>query len=32
MQPVVQLSLDLIDLDEALASAETALRAGIDWL
>ena len=32
MRPVVQLSLDLIDLDEALRTAEIALRAGVDWL
>jgi 3-hexulose-6-phosphate synthase len=28
----VQLSLDLIDLKEALATAEIAIRAGVDWL
>jgi 3-hexulose-6-phosphate synthase len=32
MQATVQLSLDLIDLNEALATAATALRAGVDWL
>ncbi|HTU45872.1 MAG TPA: orotidine 5'-phosphate decarboxylase / HUMPS family protein [Bryobacteraceae bacterium] len=32
MQATVQLSLDLVDLDEALATAEIALSAGIDWL
>lgn len=32
MQPIVQLSLDLIDLEEALRTAEIALRAGVDWL
>jgi len=32
MRPIVQISLDLIDLDEALATAELALRAGVDWL
>ncbi len=32
MKPVVQLSLDLIDLPEALRTAEIAMRAGIDWL
>ncbi len=32
MLPVVQISLDLIDLDEALATAELARRAGVDWL
>lgn len=28
----VQISLDLTDLDEALSTAEMALRAGVDWL
>jgi len=32
MRPIVQISLDLIDLDEALQTAEMALRAGVDWL
>ena len=32
MRPVVQISLDLIDRAEALATAEMALRAGVDWL
>ncbi len=32
MQATVQLSLDLTDLAEALSTAETALRAGVDWL
>lgn len=32
MKAVVQLSLDLTDLGEALRTAETAVRAGIDWL
>jgi len=32
MHPIVQLSLDLIDLNEALATAELARRAGVDWL
>ena len=30
--PIVQISLDLIDLDEAISTAELALRAGVDWL
>ena len=30
--PRVQLSLDLQDLDEALATAEIAVRAGVEWL
>lgn len=32
MKPVVQISLDIIDLDEALATAHMAIRAGVDWL
>lgn len=32
MRPIVQISLDITDLKEALATAETALRAGVDWL
>ncbi|MBI2498089.1 MAG: orotidine 5'-phosphate decarboxylase [Opitutae bacterium] len=32
MQCVVQISLDLTDLNEALATAAIARRAGIDWL
>src|ERR1051325_5166985 len=32
MLPIVQISLDLTNLDEALATAEIALRAGVDWL
>ena len=32
MKPIVQISLDLTDIDEALATAEMALRAGVDWL
>lgn len=32
MKPVVQISLDLTHIDEALATAEMALRAGVDWL
>lgn len=32
MKPIVQISLDIIDIDEALATAEMALRAGVDWL
>ena len=30
--PTVQISLDLTDLDEAIATAAMALRAGVDWL
>jgi 3-hexulose-6-phosphate synthase len=32
MQPIVQISLDLTSIDEALTTAATALRAGVDWL
>ncbi len=32
MKPVVQISLDLTDIDEALETAAMALRAGVDWL
>ena len=32
MKPTVQISLDLIDLDEALRTADMAIRAGVDWL
>ncbi len=32
MKPIVQLSLDLTDIREALDTAAMALRAGVDWL
>lgn len=32
MSPIVQISLDLTDINEALETAEMALRAGVDWL
>lgn len=32
MQPIVQISLDLTNLDEAVRTATMALRAGVDWL
>jgi 3-hexulose-6-phosphate synthase len=32
MKPVVQISLDLIDIDEAVETARMAMRAGVDWL
>jgi 3-hexulose-6-phosphate synthase/6-phospho-3-hexuloisomerase len=32
MKPIVQISLDLTSIDEALATAEIAMRAGVDWL
>ena len=32
MKPVVQISLDLTNIDEALETAVMAMRAGVDWL
>lgn len=32
MRPIVQISLDLTNIEEALATAEMAIRAGVDWL
>ena len=32
MKPTVQISLDLTDIGEAIATAEMAVRAGVDWL
>jgi len=32
MKPLVQISLDLTNIDEALETAAMALRAGVDWL
>ena len=32
MKPIVQVSLDLTDIDEALEMANIAIRAGVDWL
>lgn len=32
MRPIVQISLDLTDIDEALETAALAIRAGVDWL
>jgi 3-hexulose-6-phosphate synthase/6-phospho-3-hexuloisomerase len=32
MRPIVQISLDIIDLKEALETAHMAMRAGVDWL
>lgn len=32
MLPVVQISLDLVDVKEALETAEMARQAGVDWL
>ena len=32
MKPIVQISLDVVTIDEALSTAQMALRAGVDWL
>ena len=32
MKPIVQISLDIINMDEALETAAMAMRAGVDWL
>ena len=32
MKPIVQISLDLISIPEAIETATMALRAGVDWL
>ena len=32
MKPIIQISLDLTDIDEALETAALAMRAGVDWL
>src|SRR5262249_27319604 len=32
MRPILQISLDLTDIDEALSTAALAMRAGVDWL
>lgn len=32
MRPVVQISLDIVTIEEALSTAEMAMRAGVDWL
>ncbi len=32
MRPIVQISLDLTNIDEALETAAMALKAGVDWL
>jgi 3-hexulose-6-phosphate synthase len=32
MRPLVQISLDLTDLNEAIETAELAIRSGVDWL
>jgi 3-hexulose-6-phosphate synthase/6-phospho-3-hexuloisomerase len=32
MKPIVQISLDVINLEEAIDTAHRAVRAGVDWL
>ena len=32
MKPIVQISLDVTSIEEAVQTAEMALRAGVDWL
>jgi 3-hexulose-6-phosphate synthase len=32
MTPIVQISLDIVEIAEALETAEMAMRAGVDWL
>lgn len=32
MKPIVQISLDITTVEEALETAEMAMRAGVDWL
>lgn len=32
MRPIVQISLDIVTVEEALSTAEMAMRAGVDWL
>src|SRR5688572_13054224 len=32
MRTIVQISLDVLSIDEALSTAELALRCGVDWL
>ncbi|MEM9015983.1 MAG: orotidine 5'-phosphate decarboxylase / HUMPS family protein [Verrucomicrobiota bacterium] len=32
MEPTVQISLDLTNIEEALETAEIAMKAGVDWL
>ncbi len=32
MRPIVQISLDLTDIEEAVGTAHIALQAGVDWL
>lgn len=32
MRPIVQISLDVVTIEEAVTTAQMALRAGVDWL
>src|SRR3954466_1315815 len=32
MLPIVQISLDVVSIDEAVSTGEMAIRAGVDWL
>src|SRR2546428_3225380 len=32
VKPIVQISLDVTNIPEAISTAEMALRAGVDWL
>ena len=32
MQPIVQISLDVTDIEEAVVTGSMALRAGVDWI
>ena len=32
MKPIVQISLDITNIDEAIETARMAMRAGVDWL
>jgi len=32
MKPIVQISLDLVTVEESISTAEMAMRAGVDWL
>lgn len=32
MRPIVQISLDIVTIEEALTTAQMAMRAGVDWL
>ncbi|MFO0792224.1 MAG: orotidine 5'-phosphate decarboxylase / HUMPS family protein [Pirellulales bacterium] len=32
MRPIVQISLDVVTIEESISTAEMAMRAGVDWL